>query len=211
MYRITDPAELATYRRAYAPELAQRIRCKLGDAEAWTWAHEDGRLYAVGFLGRAQNPHEGSRFCFRTAEKRAAWIRKLFETAEAVQASKTKRQAEKAAARAKGHALKVGDVLRSCWGYDQTNIDYYQITALVGAQMVEYRPIAQQAEDTGNMRGQCVPAPGEFAGAAKRARVSDYGSRDSVKVSSCANAYKVHPQMVAGLALYSSDSWTAYA
>ena len=28
--------------------------------------------------------------------------------------------------------LKVGDVLRSSWGYDQTNVDYYEVVELVG-------------------------------------------------------------------------------
>lgn len=37
--------------------------------------------------------------------------------------------------------LKVGDILYSSWGYDQTNIDFYQVTALVGTRMVEIRKI----------------------------------------------------------------------
>ncbi len=210
MYRITDSAELATYRRKTAPAIAQHLRCKLGDAEAWTWT-ENGRFYAIGFLGRAQNPHQGSRFYFRTAEQRAAWIRRLFETAAAVQASKTKRQAEKAEARAKGHALQVGDVLMSSWGYDQTNVDYYQVTALVGKQMVEYRPIAAQTEQAGYMSGYCVPAPGNFKGPAKRAKVCEYGQRDSIRIASYATASKLTPQTVAGVAVYAPARWTAYA
>ena len=210
MYRITDPAELATYRRKSAPAIAQHLRCKLGDAEAWTWTNE-GFFCAVGFLGRAQNPHQGSCFYFTTAEKRASWIRRLFEIAASIHASKTKRQTEKAEARAKGHALQVGDVLMSSWGYDQTNVDYYQVTALVGKQMVEYRPIAAQTEQAGYMSGYCVPAPGDFKGPAKRARVCEYGQRDSIRIASYANASKLTPRMVAGVACYQPASWTAYA
>ncbi len=210
MYRITDPAQLAQYRRSHAPELAQHVKCKTGDAEAWTWM-QNGRFYAVGFLGRAQNPHQGSRFYFRTAELRTSWIRRLFECAAMVQTSKTKRLAEKAEARAKGHALQVGDVLMSSWGYDQTNVDYYQVTSLVGKQMVEYRPMAAQTEQSGYMSGYCVPAPGDFKGPAKRAKVSEYGQRDSIRVASYANASKLTPRIVAGVACYAPASWTAYA
>ena len=210
MSRITDPAELASYRRKSAPAIAQHLRCKLGDAEAWTWA-DNGRFYAVGFLGRAQTPHQGSRFYFTTAEKRASWVRRLFEIAASLRASKTKRQAQKAEARAKGHALQVGDILMSSWGYDQTNVDYYQVTAVVGKQMVEFRPIAAQTEQAGYMSGYCVPSPGDFKGPAKRAKVSEYGQRDSIRVSSCANASKLTPRMVAGVACYQPASWTAYA
>ena len=30
------------------------------------------------------------------------------------------------------HSLKVGDILSSSWGYDQTNIDYYQVIRVMG-------------------------------------------------------------------------------
>ena len=209
MTRITDPTQLAAYRRQQAPELAQHIKCKTGDAEAWTWVKND-RLYAIGFLGRAQNPYEGSLFYFRTAEHRARWIAKLFNTAASVAKYNAERDAAKAAARAKPHGLKVGDVLRSSWGYDQTNIDFYQVTALVGSQSVEFRPIAQESEQTEHMQGECVPLPGEFTGPAKRARVSTYGERDSITADGH-HASKMHPVMVAGVPVFKASHWTAYA
>lgn len=39
------------------------------------------------------------------------------------------------------HTLKVGDILYSSWGYDQTNISWYQVTQLVGKQSVKIRKI----------------------------------------------------------------------
>ena len=210
MRRITDPAELATYRRGHAGELAQHFKCKTGDAEAWAWTATSGTLYAVGFLGRAQNPFEGSVFRFRTAEHRMRWIAKLFQAATNAAKYSAEREAAKAAQRAKPHALKVGDVLRSSWGYDQTNIDFYQVTALIGIQTVEYRPIAQESEQTEYMQGECVPMPGEFTGPAKRARVSTYGERDSITADGH-YASKMHPTIVAGVPVYKASHWTAYA
>jgi hypothetical protein len=43
---------------------------------------------------------------------------------------------------------KLGDILVASWGYDQTNIDYYQVVALVGTTKVRLRKIA--ARNTGN-------------------------------------------------------------
>lgn len=41
------------------------------------------------------------------------------------------------------HGVKVGDIFYSSWGYDQTNIDYFQVIELKGSQMVKIREIAQ--------------------------------------------------------------------
>lgn len=58
----------------------------------------------------------------------------------------------------------VGDILVSSWGYDQTNIDYYQVTRVSPA-MITMRPIAsRQDSDDGGWTGRAVPVPGQFTG-----------------------------------------------
>ena len=211
--RITLTAARGLYLPRNTP--AQHTTCKGGDAEAWTWT-DAGRLYAVAFFGRASRPYSGSggagaAYRFATEQQRRDWIAECFSRARAHAQRITGRKSEKAAKRAAGHGLQVGDVLRASWGYDQTNIDYYQITARIGAQMVEYRPIGQISEG-GGMTGYCVPSPDAFTGPAKRARVSEYGDRDSIKVSSCATARKIRPaELPGGLKAYAPDYWTAYA
>ncbi len=220
MRPIKDPAELDAYRAQYVATLsasAIKIKAKVGQAVAWVWTDEESRLRAIAWLGRSMHPYsgrhgvQGCAYRFKTEASRAAWIGGLIERAAAEATRKTARSAEKAEARAKPHDLQVGDVLRSSWGYDQTNIDYYEVTRLVGSQMVEYREIACQSQETASMQGDSVPAPGRYVGEAKRARVSDYGKRDSIKVSSCANAYKVHPRIIGGIKVFNTDHWTAYA
>lgn len=39
------------------------------------------------------------------------------------------------------HSFKVGDILASSWGWEQTNIDLYQVVALNGATMVTVKPV----------------------------------------------------------------------
>lgn len=39
---------------------------------------------------------------------------------------------------------KVGDILIASWGYDQTNVDYYQVVALVGTSSVRIRKIQSE-------------------------------------------------------------------
>lgn len=46
------------------------------------------------------------------------------------------------------HTLKVGDILYSSWGYDQTNIDFYQVTQLVGSKKVKLAAIHSRKVDS---------------------------------------------------------------
>ncbi len=48
--------------------------------------------------------------------------------------------------------LQAGDILSASWGYDQTNVDFYQVTRLIGNQSVEIRKIHARMIDS-NERG----------------------------------------------------------
>jgi hypothetical protein len=43
--------------------------------------------------------------------------------------------------------VKVGDIFYSSWGYDQTNIDYYMVTKLIGKTMVEIVAIESKYDE----------------------------------------------------------------
>ena len=40
--------------------------------------------------------------------------------------------------------VKIGDIFYSSWGYDQTNIDYYMVTKIIGKTFVEIQKIESQ-------------------------------------------------------------------
>ena len=210
---IPAESELRKARRSYVPKdiPSQRSACKNGSAEAFTWIYKD-RYYVAAFWGASAKPWRGSVWYYKTQEQRRAFIVDLFQRASDHAERKAKARAEKIEKRKAPHGLEVGDILKSSWGYEQTNVDYYQVTRLVGSSMVEVRAIAQESEDTAHMQGVCVPSPDSFVGEPKRYRVSDYGDRDSIKIASYANAYKVQPvATVAGAKIYPSSRWTAYA
>jgi hypothetical protein len=54
---------------------------------------------------------------------------------------------------------KVGDILYTHWGYDQTNRDFYQILS-VKNNTITVQEIAQNVTETGFMSGTTVPIPG---------------------------------------------------
>lgn len=122
----------------------------------------------------------------------------------------SRKQARKAE-RSKPHDVKVGDIFRCSWGYDQTNIDYYEVTKVIGA-MVEVCEIGQMSEETGFMSGKCVPDSGRFIGEPMRKKVSMSSSEPSIRIYSFANAYRMKPvATVANKPVYDASHWTAYA
>ena len=58
---------------------------------------------------------------------------------------------------------KVGDIFSNSWGYDQTNVDWYEVVRVSKAS-VWIRAIKSKTTETGMMCGESVPCPGEFVG-----------------------------------------------
>lgn len=59
-------------------------------------------------------------------------------------------------------SVAVGDVFVTSWGYEQTNIDYFEVVEKHG-QYVTLRPIASHTvEDTGWMQRTVEPVPGSY-------------------------------------------------
>lgn len=87
-----------------------------------------------------------------------------------------------------GHGLPVGTVLVSSWGYDQTNIDFYEVTKAT-AKTVLIRPISI-AQENGESWGTYTATPkrGEFTGEAFRVKVQDPNNQPWVKINSFAMA-----------------------
>src|ERR1039458_47640 len=97
--------------------------------------NETGRCGAIGYHGKALK--RDFYYAFRTVDQRAKYIADYFNGRKGHADLMDKMKAD----RAEGHSLKIGDLLRCSWGYDQTNIDYYQVTRVVGAHTVEIREI----------------------------------------------------------------------
>lgn len=55
----------------------------------------------------------------------------------------------------------IGDIYRCSWGYDQTNVDYYQVTRVTD-KSVWIREVCQSRDYDGFMRGHASPALNEF-------------------------------------------------
>lgn len=214
----------------YIPKTATKVAHKTLPAVVYLYGGNGLKLGAMGFYGKADKP--SFHYTFRDEARRAAYVAQWFANMEECAKRKADRQAERKSWR---HDVKVGDIFRSSWGYDQTNIDYYQIVELIGNHYAMAREIGAQSQDTGWLQGDCVPAPNQWATEA------DYDSEESkkhreehgsflrrekpafkvriqgpgephIKVRSFAHATRMKPVAeVGGVKMYGASHWTAYA
>ncbi|USQ15521.1 hypothetical protein J2N86_15970 (plasmid) [Legionella lytica] len=85
------------------------------------------------------------------------------------------------------HPLQIDSILYSSWGYDQTNINFYQVIQLVGNSTVVLRELAQEIDTSPNsFIGKTKPILNQFIGEAFRKRLRENGI---VRIESFINAY----------------------
>jgi len=122
---------------------------------------------AMGFKGTAYKPWFYYRF--RSIENRIKFIE---ERVRFLVESKPKASRKSPMA---SEYFMVGDVLYTSWGYDQTNVDWYQVTK-VKAKSIWLRRIAENSSDAGNCSsGYTQPRRYEFIGAEFRKTVQADG------------------------------------
>lgn len=163
------------------------------------------KIYAMGFTSNATNPTW--HYSFKSYETLQALIEKTINELEARQAAK----AERLAARYAPHNLTIGEIFRCSWGYDQTNVEFYQVIATT-KNKVTLCEIAQQREETGFMSGECTPAPNHFIGKPFNRNVNMTSGKPSIKISSCSWAYLEKPIMeVNGQKMFKPAYFSSYA
>lgn len=143
-------------------------------------AEIDGKLIAHGYTGRKTKP--SFRYRFANSEQRAKHCANFLDQ---IAASNKVHEQWKADNKAKGNKFQVGDVLVCSWGYDQTNIDFYQVTKRSAA-CVWLREIKATCERNGQyMTGTSMPVLDCFDGGEFRRVVKgDYVKIKSYSVAS---------------------------
>jgi hypothetical protein len=164
-----------------APNLQQLPDGKDLDMEFWSYEDAKGNMYGVGFAGKANKPLWHYRF--RDKNQMEMQIKKTIDERRSRADMMLKRKQERSQFQ---HTLKEGDILYSSWGYDQTNIDFYQVTA-VGEKSVKIRQIASKTlSSDGSGSDKVVAVPNHFTGEPMTKIVR---KGNVVSIASYANAY----------------------
>lgn len=134
----------------FIPKDSRKVALKDGSATVYLYQQRE-RFLAVMYRGTAAKAENHT--LYRTEEQRAKAVSEFFKSVQASQQFRAQQRAE----RAKPNTLKVGDIVYTSWGYDQTNTDFYAIVRVSG-RCVWVRPIASDYEATGHMCGNCWPS-----------------------------------------------------
>ncbi len=101
-------------------------------------------------------------YYFHTLDQRSQWIEEQAQRwAETEEIENKRKEARKQARANLVNPYKLGDIVYDSWGYDQTNIDWYQV-AKVTKRSITLRPIAAQLDVQGINHGSSLPRPNEF-------------------------------------------------
>lgn len=151
------------------------------DLMIWKYETPKGYPCAIAFAAKQQKPLMNA--IFRNDAQRE---REIQETI-----AKRKRSLKFNAERAQekkqfSHDYKEGDILCASWGYDQTNINFYQVTRVIGKQ-IEIREIESRIVSQKIGADYVVAAPNKFLGPPmkKTPQLGGY-----VKINSSASASK---------------------
>jgi hypothetical protein len=83
------------------------------------------------------------------------------------------------------HSVQTGDVFAASWGYDQTNVDFYEVVSTT-AKSVRIRKIGQTTVEDHGYSVRVLPERGNFLGESvtRRVRETEYGTYINI------NSYK---------------------
>jgi hypothetical protein len=104
-----------------------------------------------------------AHYSFRTVEARESYVTRWLGEYGRSQEAKATAKAEAKAVAASAPKVKVGTIFVHSWGWEQTNVDFYEVVATHG-QMVDVRPIASEEVpgSQGFMSASVKAVPGAF-------------------------------------------------
>ncbi len=125
------------------------------------------QLSAIAYAGKQSKATWHHRFA--TEAQRDAKIKEFFDCL----ADNAARRAERKIQATQPHTLKLGDIIYNSWGYDQTNIDFYEVVG-VSANFVSLQSLDSKTSGGSghSMSGYASAVPGTAKGEVTRHRVS---------------------------------------
>jgi hypothetical protein len=184
----------------YIPAGAVKVADKTSDALAFLYTNASGKPCARVFYGNQSKPVLACYYATTAQRDRAVTV--MFE-------NRRERCARKAAFKREKQewvpTYQVGDILRTCWGYEQTNVEFFEIVGIKN-KFCTIREIAAERFDTSMMQGKASPLPGKYVGEPLNRLMQQHG----IKVDDVRTAYPVKAEIVAGVKVYESASFSSY-
>jgi hypothetical protein len=149
----------------YVPDGAMKHTHADAGAVVYYFSSRNGKPAAIAYAGSAYKP--AFHHSYPDEARRQLHVDQWLKSRREACARRLERQQARKVAT---HSLAVGDVVSSSWGYEQTNVSFYQVVRVVSAKSVEVRQLAQQTTEDGFMSGTTVALKDEFLSRAPMVR-----------------------------------------
>lgn len=163
----------------------------------WITKEESGpkgtRYIVRMWRGKARKPF--ACYWFGSEEQREAWVQRQREAeTESLNYKAERTQSRKAEREKMSAQLIVGSLLYTSWGYDQTNVEFYEITARKGATVTLRQIAAETVKETGWASANVKPRRGVYVGEPFNRRITAYGVKIDNVVSAwpCSDEERTH-------------------
>ena len=142
---------------------------------------------------------------FKNAEEMNQKIQELIENQQAIYNAFVTSDSSKA-----DHDIAIGDIFYTSWGYEQTNVDFYQVIGFSGKSTLKLMRVHSQMVKSGSMCGYVVPRPNCFF--SDELLVKRITKFNTFSVSSYATANLLeHDKLSDGSKVYKSQYVSCYA
>lgn len=134
--------------------------------EIVSFTNYQGKLCTLIWYGKQSKPSK--YYAWTTEEKREKYIEERLLFIEELETKKVIKAAQKKAAK---HPYKIGDILTGSWGYDQTNVDAFQVVNVKGKTIeIQEIGLATVKDSEGMDCRHVVPIPNDFMEGKKSCR-----------------------------------------
>lgn len=137
----------------------------------------DGRVSVKGWR-KGNNGNPAFYYLFRTEQRAAEFVKKWLAEEAVKSAVKSEYAENKKALRASLKASDywtVGDVGYTSWGYDQTNVEYFQVVRLLPRSVVVRQVAVNSSDRGGGEGGKIAPRRYEFVGPEQKCPLNENG------------------------------------
>lgn len=132
------------------------------ELRVWTWEETINEQTRYMLLVGSTSKRKKKALVYEYATREDWRQRRLTKLVENTAASSKIKAERKAAKKNFVHTLEVGDILVASWGYEQTNINFYQVTKKAGKTMVEFKAIYKEGLESPDIHSRVIACKDDF-------------------------------------------------
>lgn len=132
------------------------------ELRVWTWEETINEKTKYILLVGSTSKRKKKALVYEYSTRKDWRDIRLNKLIENVAASSKIKAERKAAKKNFVHSLEVGDILVASWGYEQTNINFYQVTKKAGKTMIEFQAIYKESVESPDIHSRVVACKDDF-------------------------------------------------